>query len=156
MKRTPLRSALKPGSSLQESVQDGLGALNAVHRLLIDELLRTRFEDSLEIDENLKSGREGEHRWDYLLGDSLKMRIIGLEPHGAADKEVKVLIAKQRAALSQLRDHLREGQRVAAWFWVQSSGSGFKETDKSRRLANQSGITFVGRKLMKKHLDGLV
>ena len=111
--------------------------------------------DSLETDENLRLGREGENRWDYLLGDGARGRLVGLEPHGASEKEMKVVVAKKAAALLRLRPHLREGQHVSAWFWVQSSGAGFLDTARARREANQNGIIFVGRKLMAKHLDAV-
>jgi len=150
---TPIRSALRPDSTLRAKVASGLGAVAAGDRKHVDAALHPRIADSLETDTSLRTGRECENRWDYLLGDGTHKTVVGLEPHGASDKEIKVVVAKREAALRQLRPHLREGQHVAAWFWVQSSGSGFLGTTKARRIANQNGITFVGRRLMACHLD---
>lgn len=151
---TPIRKALQAKSALRVKVFKGLGALDGSHRQYIDGGIHERIVDSLEIDENLRAGKERENRWDYLLGDAVRQTIVGLEPHGAAEKEIKVVVAKLEAAKRQLRPHLKDGQKVDAWFWVQSSGSGFLDTSKARRIANQKGIVFVGRKLTAKHLDG--
>lgn len=152
---TPIRKALLSNSALQRKVANGLGALDGSHRQYVDAAIRERIEDSLETDENLRAGMDRENRWDYLLGDGTHRTVVGLEPHGASDKEIKVVVAKREAALRQLRPHLRDGQNVAVWFWVQSSGAGFLDTAKARRIANQNGITFVGRKLMASDLDTL-
>lgn len=152
---TPIRKALRPQSLLRDKVANGLGALDRGDHQYVDVDIRERIEDSLEIDENLREGRERENRWDYLLGDGTCETIVGLEPHGASDREVKVVVAKRAAVLRQISPHLKDGHRVAAWFWVQSSGRGFLNTTKARRIANQNGITFVGRKLMAGHLDML-
>jgi hypothetical protein len=155
---TPIRTALLATSALQAKVCTGLVALKRSDKAYLDEPIRSRFVDSLEIDENLKTKETvSANRWDYLLGDDMLIisLVVGLEPHGARDGEVSVLIRKRRAALDQLRLHLRDGQRVSAWFWVQSSGGGFTDTGKARRQADQNGITFVGRKLMASHLASL-
>lgn len=151
---TPIRKALKSTSALKSKVEHGLGALGT-DTGFVDAGIRTRFGDSLDVDEHLREGNEAANRWDYLLGDKHLQQIIGLEPHGASDKEVSVVIAKRKAALVQLRPHFRDGASIAAWFWVQSSGGGFHDTGKARRRANAEGITFVGRRLMAKHLDAL-
>jgi hypothetical protein len=156
MKLTPIRNALEQSSTLHPKVTDGLGALDGGHRQFVDAAIRSRFLDSLEVDENLREGNEGANRWDYLIGDATLRLVVGLEPHGAKDSEISVLIAKRQAALTQLRPHFKPGQRVAAWFWVQSSGGGFKDTGIARRRANSAGIVFVGRVLMAKHLQPLV
>jgi len=73
-------------------VEDGLRALDRAHKKLIDESLRKEFADSLEIDENLRDGRDQENRWDYLLGYGVTNAVVGLEPHSATTGEVSTVI----------------------------------------------------------------
>lgn len=153
--KTPIRKVLQQASLLQTLVRDGLEALEKTDKSFIDEEIRARFVDSLALDAALKKGNENANRWDYLLGDGTHECVIALEPHGAKDSEISVVIEKRRAALDQLRPHLRDGQKVAAWFWVQSSGHGFLDTERARRQADQAGISFVGRSLKATHLAAL-
>lgn len=152
---TPTRRALKSASRLQALIRDGLEAIEKRDKKLIDTSLRGAFSDSLGLDEALREGNEQSHRWDYLLGIEELDVVVGLEPHGAKDREISVLIAKKRAALEQLRGHLNAGYRIAAWYWVQSSGGGFLDTERARRQADQEGITFVGRSLRTKDIEPL-
>ncbi len=140
---TPIRSALRANSALRDSVADGLNAMDGSHRRYIAEEVRTSFVDSLEIDENLKEGRDQENRWDYLLGYAAGACVVGLEPHSANTGEVTTVIRKRKAALEQLRPHLKAGAKVAEWFWVASGKNRFLDTEKARQLLDQNGIRFV-------------
>lgn len=149
---TPIRKALRTESALLPQVANGLGAVADGHRGRITEAIRSAFSDSLEIDENLRPGREQENRWDYLLGHAATACVVGLEPHSAKDEEVKTVILKRKQALEQLRPHLKDGAKVAAWFWVASGKNRFADTEKTRRLLDQNGIRFVCPELAAKDL----
>lgn len=149
---TPVRAALRPGSPLQTRVQDALGAVASAHRRHIDAAIRADFADSLELDEAMREGHEGENRWDYLLGHGPSRVVVALEPHSAEQGEISTVIKKKKAALVQLRDHLTDGARIQAWFWVASNKVHFAETERVRRQLDQHGIEFVGKKLLAKHL----
>jgi hypothetical protein len=123
-----------------------------VDRKLVDRSLRSEFADSLEIDENLRRGREQENRWDYLLGHEPSAVLVGLEPHSATTGEVSTVIGKRSAALEQLRGHLKSGRTVTSWFWVASGKVDFVPHEKAVTRLAQNGITFVGSKLTGKHL----
>jgi hypothetical protein len=73
---TPVRAILRPESLLHESVEDGLGALKRAHRELLDPAIRTEFDDSIDLDEATRVGRDGEYRWDYLLGHRARGRPV--------------------------------------------------------------------------------
>lgn len=153
---TPVRNALQGNSALLTLVADGLAALANSHRGLIAEQIRASFIDSLEIDENLRKGRDQEYRWDYLLGHAAMSCVVGLEPHSAKDDQIHRVIRKKQKALEQLRPHLRDGAKVAEWFWVASSGKNrFADTEKTRRQLDQNGIKFVCPQLAAKHMDEL-
>lgn len=149
---TPVRAALKEDSSLLPRVADGLGAVEKVHKALIEEGIRSHFDDSLESDEGLREGRESEHRWDYLLGHAPSSSVVGLESHSAYTTEVSVVIKKRAAALEQLRAHLRPGKRVVEWYWVASGRVDFVPHEKQVNLLAQHGVRFVGKQLRAKDL----
>lgn len=149
---TPIRNGLRDGSSLKGLVKDGLGSVDKGHRTYIAEEIRSAFADSLEIDENLKEGRDQENRWDYLLGFAAGACVIGLEPHSASSGEITTVIRKRKAALEQLRPHLKDGAKVTEWFWVASGKNRFLDTEKTRRLLDQNGIRFVCPTLAPKDL----
>jgi hypothetical protein len=149
--RTPIRAALRADSRLQPHVQDGLGAL-AKDSDVLHERLRQDFGDSLDTDTALKSAHPKEHRWDYLLGHTPSRKLIGVECHSANTSEVSVIIAKKRAAESQLRPHLRNGVFVSCWYWVASGTVQIHDLDKARRRLDQAGIELVGRRVLAKHL----
>ena len=149
---TPVRAALKAGSALQGMVKDGIGAITDVHRDYFDVAVRPSFADSLDIDRGLKQGREQENRWDYLLGHRPSGRIVGVEPHSAENSEIFTVIKKRAAARSQLQDHLRDGARVSEWFWVASGKVHLAPMETARFRLAQNGITFVGRKILRRHL----
>jgi hypothetical protein len=149
---TPVRQALRGDSPLQDHVEDGLGAVEAAHRAYLDESIRSAFADSLDADDSLRQGHEGENRWDYLLGLSSSNTVVAVEPHSAKDDQIGTVIRKKRAALIQLRDHLRDGARIAKWLWVASGTVQFARTEGATARLNQEGIEFAGRRIMAKHL----
>jgi hypothetical protein len=151
-KNTPVRGLLKPNSTLQPLVKDGLAAVERKHLAYIDAPLRPFFADSLEVDENLRKGREKQNRWDYLLGHAGANKVFGLEPHSAKTDEVSTVIDKVKAAKVQLADHLKTGMTVANWFWVASGTVQFPDTGKTTLLLAQNGVRFVGTRLLAKHL----
>jgi hypothetical protein len=155
MKRsTPIRDSLTATSALHGRVRDGLSAVRTAHRSYVHESLRSAFADSLDTDDAFRAGHDTENRWDYLLGHESTRRIVGLEPHTASDKEVSAVIKKRARTLEHLGGHLKPGRRVEAWYWVASGAVDFTMMDKAIiRLAN-NGITFVGRQLLAKILDG--
>lgn len=151
--KTPVRVGLRAESELQERVQNGAAALRKQHRsgLFSPDTLPT-IADSLDLDAALVDGNEEQHRWDYLLGHGPSNVIIGVEPHSAKQDEVSRVIHKRKAALQQLRAHLRDGVQVARWLWVSSGSVQFAGSEKTKRLLDQNGIEFVGRKVLPKHL----
>jgi hypothetical protein len=151
-RKTPVRGALRQDSILLPNVKDGLGDVKAAHRQLIDGSIRTTFVDSLEIDDNLKPGRDQENRWDYLLGHGPSGSLVALEPHSAKDDQVSTVIRKREAALKQLGPHLRDGARIEKWLWVASGAVYFARTEKVSIRLIQSGIEFVGKMVTKKHI----
>lgn len=126
--------------------------MKAAHRQYFDEEIRTDVADSLELDEALREGREQENRWDYLLGHLPSGEIVAVEPHSAKQDEITTVIKKRTAAREQLKEHLRDGVRVAKWLWVASGKVHFADTEKARRLLDQNGIEFVGAKVAAKHM----
>jgi hypothetical protein len=154
---TPIRSALVASSALIALVQDGLQSMERSHaRDLIEPGVRPLFADSLDLDAALRRGHEGENRWDYLLGHEASWKILALEPHTASNREVSTVIKKRESAVVQLRGHMKPGTSVFAWLWVASGKVDFVPIDKAYLRLAQSGITFVGRRLLKKHLPGAV
>lgn len=152
---TPVRGTLRSGSALLALVQDNLGAMEPNHRSYLADTIKPEFADSLEVDSNLREGREQENRWDYLLGHRGLACVIGLEPHSAKDEEVKTVIRKKQRAQEQLRPHCRDGAGVAEWYWVASGKNRFLDTEKTRRLLDQNGIRFVCPQLAPKDLEKL-
>ncbi|MCK5795597.1 MAG: hypothetical protein KAI47_00325 [Deltaproteobacteria bacterium] len=151
-RETPLRSALRPGSSLRDDVRDGIRALARAHHDYLGEGVRADFADSLDLDEALREDYPEENRWDYLLGHRKSGEVLALEPHAARSDQVATVIAKKEAAREQFSDHLREGAGVSAWLWVASGDVGFPSTGKARRRLDQHGIKFVGRRVQPKDL----
>jgi hypothetical protein len=144
---------LREESSLLASVEVGLGALRNDHREYLDDAIRSAFADSLDLDEALKAGHEHENRWDYLLGHAPSAEVVALEPHCAKQDEITTVVKKRRAAIDQLKDHLKAGARVSKWLWVASGKVHFADTEKARRLLDQNGIEFVGTRVRRKHLS---
>ncbi len=151
-KKSPLRRALLPGSSLQCKVADGLDAIESAHRTYVDTAIRSTFADSLNLDDAVQSDHPQDNRWDYLLGHGPSGEVIGLEPHAAKHDEISTVIKKRAAAQLQLKGHFREGARVSKWLWVASGKVHFADTEKAKRQLDQSGIEFVGRLVSAKHL----
>lgn len=149
---TPIRSMLVAPSSLAECVEDGLRAVKGPHRDYVANEIRSRFEDSIDIDSVFQGTHPSQNRWDYLLGDGQTSHVFGLEPHSAKSDQVSTVIAKKTQALLQLRGHLKPGRGVTRWFWVASGSVHFPSTDAvNLRLASHN-IRFVGRELRKRDL----
>lgn len=144
MPRMKLSRALKKESVLQGGIHNGAGAIARKHHAMIAEDQRARIQDSLDLDAATKAGREQEHRWDYLVSISSPEKLVGIEPHTAADKEISVMVKKKANAIALLREELRPGIRVASWHWV-TTNVAFSKTEGSRRALDQSGIKFHGR-----------
>lgn len=154
-KRGTVDLVFNESSPLREAIRKGLGALESGHRSYVDGPIRTAFDESVDIDAALKSEAPTDNRWDYLLGHDESSEVVGLEPHSANTKEISVVIAKKKAALDQLRPHLKSGKRVARWFWVASGKTSFLPHEKCVLQIQQAGIDFVGRSLKEKNLKGL-
>jgi hypothetical protein len=92
------------------------------------------------------------YRVALLLGHAPSAEVVAVEPHSAKQDEVTTVIRKKRAALDQLKDHLRDGARMAKWLWVTSGKVHFADTEKTRRLLDEKGIEFVGTRVYAKHL----
>jgi hypothetical protein len=150
--KTPVRAALQPRSRLQNLVQDGLGAAKSDLRAAIDNAAKRFFADSLDLDSALREDHPQENRWDYLLGQASIGRVVAVEVHSANTSEVSVVISKKKAAMTQLRDHLKPGAKVADWIWVASGKVDFYPMDKMVLQLSQEGIAFVGKQITGKNL----
>ena len=148
----PVANGLDAGSSLQDSVCDGIQAVRNADRDSMDTNIRTDFVDSLDLDTALQEQFPDKPRWDYLLGHSPSAMLIGLEPHSARQDQITKVIKKKEAAEEQLRGHLKQGARIADWLWVASGNVHFPPTGKAKLRLDQKGIRFVGRRVEKKHL----
>jgi hypothetical protein len=149
---SPLRGALLTESKLQNNVTDGLAAMKPNDRACVDEQLRSSFADSIDIDTFFQPEYSHKNRWDYLLGHTQTGHIIAVEPHSAKNDEVSTVISKRREAREQLRPHLRDGVTIAAWLWVASGSVYLMPMDKQILRLSQNGITFVGRRVLAKHI----
>lgn len=150
----PVTRALK-GSTLAGSVQPGLQAIPSANRTYIGESLRTSFLDSLDLDEATRTQHPGDSRWDYLLGHDDTSHVIALETHPANTSNVREVVRKRVASREHLQRHLRDGETVAAWYWVASGRVDFAPHDKTINYLDQNGIQFVGSRLEAKHLASL-
>lgn len=151
-RETPIRSSLESGSSLRNGIEDGIRALQRAHRQYLATDIRESFADSLDLDKAMQEDYDQENRWDYLLGHTQSATVIGLEPHSARHDQITTVIQKRAAARQQLRGHLKDGVRVTVWLWVASGRVHFADTERARRRLDQSGIEFVGKRVLKKHL----
>ncbi len=147
---TTIRRNLKK-SDLKELIKDGIQALETGDRKYISEDLRAIFDDSINTDEAFKAKYSQSNRWDYLIGNKQKNKIIALEPHTAKNSEIGVVIAKRSAARQQLKDHLDLSQ-ISHWFWVASGKTEFLPLEKANMRLNENGIEFIGKALLRKHL----
>ncbi|HXH93969.1 MAG TPA: hypothetical protein VNN25_20485, partial [Thermoanaerobaculia bacterium] len=125
------------------------------HRDYFDETIRSDFEDSLDLDEAMRLGREGQNRWDYLLSHAPSDEVVAVEPHSAKQDEISTVIKKRSAAREHLRPHLRDGVNISRWLWVASGRVHFADTEKARRRLDQHGIEFVGQRVMARHLGAV-
>ncbi len=151
-RKTPIRRALLDESELLARVADGLGALKRADRECFEREIRNAFADSLDLNEAMRPGRDRDHRWDCLLGHHASETVIAVEPHSAAQGEVSVIISKCTRAKEQLRDHLRDGVKIAKWLWVASGKVTFSGIEKAARQLDQHGVEFVGTRVAAKHL----
>lgn len=150
--KTALARALREESSLRDLVREGMEAVKTSHYGYFEESIRPSFHDSLDLDEAMRPGREQEYRWDYLLSHQPSDQVVAVEPHSAKQDEISTVIRKRSAAREHLRPHLREGAHISRWLWVASGKVQFADTEKARRLLDQNGITFVGRRISEKQL----
>jgi hypothetical protein len=149
---TPIKKALVVTSPLRAQVEDGLKALKPADHEYLAQDVRSTFADSLELDAALREDHSKENRWDYLLGHRPTGEVVGLEPHSAKQDQITAVIGKKEAAKQQLIGHLKPGRRVSRWLWVASGTVHFADTEKARLRLDQSGIQFVGRHVLAKHL----
>lgn len=152
------RRCAMPSCSVHPSrahVEDALGAMKNAHRSYIDAALRSEFSDSLDLDEALRANHNQENRWDYLLGHSQSAKVLALEPHSARHDEISTVIAKRKAARTQLRTHIKPDACIAAWLWVASGRVHFADTERARRRLDENGIQFVGTRVLRRHLPRL-
>lgn len=132
-------------------VADGLGAVRKTDRNCFDMTIRQTFVDSLDLDKAMQLGHEQANRWDYLLGHAPSDNVVAVEPHSAKHDEITTVINKRTAAREHMKEHLRDGARIAKWLWVASGKVYFADTEKARRRLDQHGIEFV-TKVTAKHL----
>lgn len=144
-----IRKALKATSSLLPYVKTGMGAMKPKDRTLVAVGERSKISDSLDLDAATADDYPQDRRWDYLISVSSANKIVGLEPHGATDAEIKVIVGKKENALVVLREHLKQGHTIAEWHWVTHGSVGFSRMDRATRALSQSGIQFHGRGLKK-------
>lgn len=149
---TPIRRGLHEKSSLVGKVENGIAAVGAQHRERIDLAIRSKFVDSIDLDAALKAEYPTDNRWDYLLGHGPSAKIVAVEPHSAKHDEISTVIAKRKAADTQLRNHLRDGVQISCWLWVSSGDVQFAGIEKVRFRLAQEGIQFVGKRILSKHL----
>jgi hypothetical protein len=130
-------------------------AITKKHHALVGLSAKPKVAESLDLDEALRAHHPNDPRWDYLLGvvaEGVEAHVVGLEPHSAETAEVKTVIAKRKAALAQLDQHLRPKVKVKKWLWVASGGVDFVPHDKVLLRLAQAGIEFVGKQLEARHL----
>jgi hypothetical protein len=151
-KVTAVRAALHEGSTLLSSVCDGMGAVENAHRSYFDDGLRSRIDDSLNLDEATRSAHPQANRWDYVLGDQGTRKLFAVEPHSANTGEISVVIKKKAAALEHLRGHLRNGQVIDRWIWVASGTVRLVPLEKSKFQLDKAGIVLCGRRVMLKDI----
>ena len=150
-KKTTIRAALVSGSELEAFVKDGCSALRNSDRRCIDATLKSSVTDSIDLDAAMRKSHPHDNRWDYLIGMSTK-KIVGVEPHSARDGEITVVVKKKKISEKYLIDRLKDGKHISTWIWVASGNVFFADTEKMRRILDQNGIIFAGKRVMLKHL----
>jgi hypothetical protein len=149
---TPIRKAVKKESFLHQHIKNSIGAVKDSHRVYFDRSIRDLFEDSIDADEAMRQGNEQSNRWDYVLGHTTSEQMIAVEPHSASNGEISVVINKKNMAIQQLSAHFIPGVYIKHWIWVASGKTQFLPMEKNILRLDQSGIKFVGGKIMQKHL----
>ncbi|EPX54939.1 hypothetical protein D187_009678 [Cystobacter fuscus DSM 2262] len=143
--------ALKQESALVAAVHPGKRALRKGDRERVVESAAVRVIDSLDLDAQTSAERGNENRWDYLLGTTQSnLPLIAVEVHPANTGEVKVLIAKKRAAEKVLRSELKPGATVKRWYWIASGKTVITRNTPESRMLDAAGIRLVGSHL---HLE---
>lgn len=151
-KSRPLSSSFAATSFLRDKVRNGIAAVASADRSLLHDEVKNRISESLDLDTELQATYPTQHRWDYLVGDSLTASVVAIEPHTAGTGEVGEVIAKKRAAVNQLSGHLNASARVRKWIWVSSGPVQIFPLDKVGFRLDQAGITLAGRIVLPKHL----
>lgn len=142
-------SALQKASSLRGHVRPGAQAMQSSDLSLIRLAERSRIGDSLDLDAATAAAAPQDHRWDYILSVPSADKLVGVEPHGATNSEISVVIQKKENALAVLRNHLKPAHNVAEWHWVTHGRVGFSPMERATRALAQAGIQFHGRELRK-------
>lgn len=143
-----VRDALAPGTALVAAVHPGKRALRRGDRERVVESAAARIVDSLDLDTQTAAERGRENRWDYLLGTTQSsLPLIAVEVHPANTGQVKVLIAKKRAAEAVLRSVLKPGQTVKRWYWIASGKTVITRNTPESRMLDAAGIRLVGSQL---------
>ena len=141
--------ALQPSSPLRRAVRAGKQGIRPADRPRIEEARPHCLVDSLDLDAALEEEAPGENRWDYLIGGThAGQTLLGVEVHPAYTGEVKVVVAKKKAAQAQLRAHLDAKARVREWIWIASGPTRITKTMPQWRLLTSEGIRLVGSKLV--------
>jgi hypothetical protein len=140
--------ALKKGNALATAVKAGKQALQKGDRDRVEESPAARVVDSLDLDTATRDTHSEENRWDYLLGTTrADIPLIAVEVHPANAREVKVVIAKKRAAEELLRSSLVQGGTVRRWYWIASGKTVITRGMPEARRLNAAGIRLVGSRL---------
>ena len=140
--------ALRPGTALAAAVHPGKQALRKADRERIVESDAARVIDSLDLDSQTAAEHGSENRWDYLLGTTQSdLPLIAVEVHPANTGQVKVLIAKKRAAEKVLRSALEPGETVKRWYWISSGKTVITRNMPESRMLDAAGIRLVGSRL---------
>lgn len=138
-----VRAMLRTESTLRASCKPGCGAIKATELERLVEDARPGIDDSLALDEALRSRHPNDPRWDYLIG--ARSQVIGLEIHAARSDQVSLVIAKKQHAVTQLQGHCRPNRAPSQWIWVASGRVGFPSMSREQLRLVQHGIKFVGR-----------
>lgn len=141
-KKSGLRAALSPESSLVERVAHGLQAVLRVDRERMTIEPPRYVVDSLALD--ARHGSTGE--WDYLLGvDERQRPLLGVEVHPASNGEVASILSKHRRTLAALQNHMSPAD--VRWIWIASGSDTVARGSREFRQLVKAGIDLVGRHL---------
>lgn len=145
------KEAVERTPHLENSYEEGLGALRAEDRKHIEAEDTRRLMGSAYVDEALKQvqAHQNANRWDFAIGyqhvDRKEEVIYWTEIHTASDGEVKVVIRKAQWLLAWLKGEgafLSEFEREI--FWVSSGATSFTLTAPQRKQMAAAGLRHVG------------